>query len=96
MENNDHPELDTSEELDEAGIKKYQSLIGSFQWAVSLARIDIANAVMTISSFRAAPRKGHFERVKRIYGYLCKIKHATIRVRTEEPDYLEIPIPDYD
>ena len=96
LENNDHPELDTTEELDEAGIKKYQSLIGSLQWEVSLARIDITTAVMTMSSFRAAPRKGHLERVKRIYGYLCKMKHATIRVRTSEPDYSDIPIPDYD
>ena len=96
LEGNDHPELDTSEELDEVGVKKYQSLIGSLQWAVSLARIDITTAVMTMSGFRAAPRKGHLDRVKRIYGYLCKMKHATIRVRTEEPDYSDIPDPDYD
>ena len=95
LENNDHPELDTTEELDEVGIKKYQSLIGSLQWAVSLARIDITTAVMTMSGFRAAPRKGHLERVKRIYGYLSKFKQATIRVRTEEPDYSDIPDPDY-
>lgn len=96
LKGNDHPELDTSEELDENGIKKYQSLIGSLQWAVSLARIDITTAVMTMSGFRAAPRKGHLERVKHIYGYLCKMKHATIRVCTEEPDYSDIPDPDYD
>ena len=96
LENNYHPELNTSEQPDEAGVKKYQSLIGSLQWAVSLARIDITTAVMTMSGFRAAPRKGHLERVKRIYGYLCKMKHATIRVRTEEPDYSDIPDPEYD
>ena len=95
LENNDHPELDTSDELEEADIKKYQSLIGALQWAVTLARIDITTAVMTMSRFRAAPRKGHLDRVKRIYGYLCKMKHATIRIRTEEPDYSDIPDPDY-
>ena len=26
------------------------------------------------------------DRVKRIYSYLIKFKHATIRIRTEEPD----------
>lgn len=31
LEKGDHPEMDTSEELDEAGVKKYQSLIGSLQ-----------------------------------------------------------------
>ena len=51
---------------------------------------------MTMSGFRAAPRKGHLDRVRRIYGYLSKFKHATIRVRTEEPDYSDIPDPDYD
>jgi hypothetical protein len=30
-----HPEIDTSEELDEEGIKKYQTMIGCLQWAVS-------------------------------------------------------------
>ena len=46
LENNDHPELDTSEELDEAGDKIFQSLIGSLQWAVSLARIGITTTVL--------------------------------------------------
>ena len=46
---NDHPELDLSPELDEDGIAKYQSLIGSLQWAVSLGRLDITTAVMTMS-----------------------------------------------
>ena len=36
LEPNDHPELDLSPELDEDGIARYQSLIGSLQWAVSL------------------------------------------------------------
>ena len=31
------------------------------------------------------------ERVKRIYGYLAKMKNAMIRVRTDEPDYSDIP-----
>ncbi len=78
LEKGDHPELDTSEELDVEGIKKYQSLIGAMQWAVSLGRFDVTTAVMTMSSFRAAPRKGHLERVKRIYGYLSKMRHAAI------------------
>jgi hypothetical protein len=31
LEHNDHPELDTSPILDEDGIRKYQSLIGTLQ-----------------------------------------------------------------
>ena len=96
LEKNDHPELDTSEELDEDDTKKYQSLIGALQWVISIGRLDITTSVMTLSSFRTNPRQGHLSRVKRIYGYLSKMKHATIRVRTEEPDYSDIPIEKYD
>ena len=95
LEKGDHPELDDSALLDEDGISKYQSLIGSLQWAISLGRFDIITSVMTMSSFRAAPRKGHLERVKRIYSYITKMKHATIRVRTEEPDFSGLPSEPY-
>ena len=88
---NDHPEIDTSEELGEEGISIYMSLIGSLQWLISLGRFDVATAVMTMSRFRAAPRKGHMERVHRIYGYVRKFKTGCIRVRTEKPDYSMIP-----
>ena len=66
----DHPELDTSELLDVEGIKQYQSLIGTLQWTITLGRFDVGTAVMTMSGFRVAPRKGHLERVKRICCYL--------------------------
>ena len=95
LEPNDHPELDTSPLLDEDGIKKYQSLIGAIQWAVTLGRLDVNTAVMTLSSFRAMPREGHLERTKRVVGYLAKMKHATLRYRTEEPDYSDLPHEEY-
>jgi hypothetical protein len=58
LEKGDHPEVDTSELLDASGIKKYQTMIGSLQWAVSLGRFDIQTATMTMSRFRAALRQG--------------------------------------
>jgi hypothetical protein len=66
----DHPELDNSEELGAEGIKQYQSMIGAMQWAVSLGRLDITTEVMTMSGYRVAPRQGHLDQCKRIYGYL--------------------------
>ncbi len=60
-----------------------------------MGRIDIPTAVMSISSFRAAPRKGHFQRAKRIVGYLSKLRNAVIRVRTEMPDFSMIPSQSY-
>ena len=41
--------------------------------------------------FRTAPWKGHLERVKRIHGYLSKMRHGAIRIRTEMPDYSDKP-----
>ena len=96
MEKNDHPEIDTSELLDLDGIQQYQSLIGALQWVVSIGRFDIQTAVMTLSSFRVAPRRGHFERIKRIYGYLAKMKHAVIRIRTGEPDFSGLSTNEFD
>ena len=91
----DHPELDTTKELNIDGIKKYQSLIGALQRAVTFGRLDIAINVMTLSSVRAAPRTGHFKRAKRIYGYLKKMKHTAIRFRVGLPDYSSIPDKEY-
>ena len=51
---------------------------------------------MSLSSFRAVPRKGHLERAKRIVGYLSKMKHGVIRFRTALPDYSDIPEKIYD
>jgi hypothetical protein len=82
LKKGDHPELDMSELLDNEGIERYQSLIGSLQWAVSLGRMDIQTAVMTMSSLRAAPRKGHLDRVKPIIRYITRMRYAAICVRT--------------
>jgi hypothetical protein len=55
LEKGDHPELDTAEFLDSKCIKTYQSMIGVLQWMVTIGRFDILMAVMSMSSFRAAP-----------------------------------------
>jgi hypothetical protein len=96
LEKGDHPEIDTTEELDEAGIKRYQTMIGCLQWAVSLGRFDIQTATMTMSRFRVAPRKGHLDRLKRMYGYLRKFSSAAIRVRILEPDLSSLPEQEFD
>ena len=44
-----------------------------------------------MSRFRSAPRKGHLERLQRIYGYVLWSKHYSTRYRTEEPDYSRLP-----
>jgi hypothetical protein len=75
---NDHPEIDDSPFLGQDETQQFQSLIGAMQWAVSIGRLDMATAVMSLSSFHAMPRRGHLERAKQIYGYLQKMKEARI------------------
>jgi len=87
---NDHPEIDDSMELEPENIVLYQSMIGALQWVITLGRFDICTAVMTMSRFWVAPRQGHLDRVKRIYGYLSKFPTGSIRVRTDEPDYSQM------
>jgi hypothetical protein len=96
LEKNDHPEEDSSDLLDEVGVQQYQSLIGSLQWAISLGRFDITTAVMTLSSFRSLPRKGHLDRAKRIVSYIYRFKYAKVRFRTHEPDFSDLIIPEHD
>jgi hypothetical protein len=96
FEQNDHPEMDDSPFLGQDETQQFQSLIGAMQWAVLIRRLDIATAVMSLSSFRAMPRRGHLERAKQIYGYLRKMKEARIRVLTNEPDYSDYQDPEYD
>jgi hypothetical protein len=78
IEQNDHPEMDDSPFLGQDEMQQFQSLIGAMQWAVSIGRLDITTAIMSLSSFRAMPRRGHLERAKQIYGYLRKMKEAMI------------------
>ena len=87
MEKDDKPELDESPLEGPAGIQQFQSLIGAVQWTISLCRFDVLHAVMSLGRFRAAPRKGHLERLKRLVGYMRKRPHGAIRFRTEIPNH---------
>jgi hypothetical protein len=56
LEKGDHPKLDTSEFIDIEGIKNYQPMVGTLQWAVTPGRFDIFEAIMTMSGFHVMPR----------------------------------------
>ena len=96
LEKNDHPELDISELCTEEQIAKYMSMIGQLQWAITLGRYDILAQVMSMSRFILAPKIGHLERMKRLFGYLAKTKHYAIRYRTKEPDYSHLATQSYE
>ena len=96
LEKNDHPELDETDFCNDEDMHLFWSLIGSFQWLVSLGRFDIHTATMTLSGFRSKPRKGHLERAKRVLAYISHKNEAAIRVRTEVPNYDDLVETRYD
>jgi len=96
LEKGDHPKLDTSELCNAKGITDYMHMTGSLQWLISLGRFDVFTATLSTSRYRTAPRLGHLERLKRIYGYVKKMRHGYIRIRTGEPDYSGLPDHDFD
>ena len=96
LEGGDHPELDTSELCEDHQTKQFQTLIGQLQWLISLGRFDIAVHVMSLSRFRAQPRKGHLDRAKRIVGYLLFLPDGAIRFRPGEPDFSSLKDQEYD
>ena len=67
----------------------------SIQWKVSIGRLDVANVVMPLYGYRSVPRIGHMEQVKRVVGYLAKMKHTVIIVRIVLSDYYDIPHIEY-
>ena len=75
---------------------KYHTMVDQLQWLVTLGRFDVHAQVATMSRFRAAPRQGHMDRVKRIYSYAIRTKDFAIRFRTDQPDYSFLPDQDFD
>ena len=96
LEKNDHPELDTSEILEGQEVNHYLTMVGQLQWLITLGRFDIQAQVFTMSRFRAQPRKGHLDRLKRIYAYVIRTKDYATRFRTTEPDYSYLPDQNFD
>ena len=96
LNKNDQPELDNSELTSNDLITNFMCMVGQLQWAVTLGRYDILAHVMSRSCFRLAPKVGHIERMKGIYGYLSKTKHYALRFRTDEPNYIHLPDLVYD
>jgi len=92
----DHPEMDDSPLLERDEIRKYQSVLGSLQWLITLGRFDIHSAVTSMSRFAQSPREGHRHRIQRIVAYLKTWKKGGIRVRVGKPDLSDLPTREYD
>jgi hypothetical protein len=72
-------------------IAQYQSMIDALQQIVTNGWFNIKTAVITMSEFHMSPRVGHLNSSNCTYRYLLMMKHASIRIRPEEPDLSYIP-----
>ena len=80
-----HPELDDSEPLGDEEIAHYQHIIGVCQWLVVAGRMDINYAVASLSRFSVAPRRGHLDLAKKIFGYLKKYPRRGYIINPKPP-----------
>jgi hypothetical protein len=83
----DHPEMDDSPLCSDDGHRKFQMLMGMLNWVVTIGRLDVAHATMSLSRFAACPREGHLVRALRVFGYLKKRKNRRIVVDLRDPNY---------
>ena len=75
---------------------KYLTMVSQLQSLVSLGRFDLHAHVATMSRYRASPRQGHMDRLKRIYSYSIRTRDYAIRFRTDQPDYSFLLDQDFD
>jgi hypothetical protein len=75
-----HPEEDETPLLGKTDISKYQAMIGTGNWIVTLGRYDIAYAINTMARYAASPREGHYKALMRVFGYLYAFPKGRIIV----------------
>ena len=71
-------------------------MVGQLQWLATLGRFDLHAQVATMSRFRAPPRQGQMDRLKRIYANAIRTKDYAVRFITDQPDYSFLPEQDFD
>ena len=86
LEGGYHPELDESEFLTRDDISRYRMLTGSLNWAVTIGRVDVMFAAITMSRYNQVPRKGHLKVMFRIFGYLKNHVKVSIKCDVSYPE----------
>ena len=97
MEAEFHPELDVSKLLNSDKTSQYRMMIGSLNWMVTLGQFDVHYATQTMAQYGMAPRKGHIEALKRVFGYMKFHSGAMqIEYNATYPTYMEFESMHYD
>ena len=90
------PELDTSPELKQDGLQRYQELIGMLCWAVELGRVDVLLETALMSTHLALPQRGHLEQLYHIFGYLKAHPECNLFFDPHHPKVDEWAFKEYD
>ena len=90
------PELDVTNELNEAMLSRYRQLIGILRWAVELGRLDIYLEVSLLSQYLASPREGHLETAYHLFAYLKTHQDVKIVFDPSVPQCDEAAFPKVD
>ena len=69
----DHPEMDTSEFLDDDGHMYYQMLVGMLNWIVGIGIFGISHATSSLARFASCPQNGHLERALRVFNKIVAV-----------------------
>ena len=92
MDSKYHPETDDTPLLDPMRASIYRGYIGSGNWMITLGRFDIHFAINTLSRYSGAPREGHMEAVRRVFGYLKKFNKGRIIIDDSYPEVKAPPM----
>jgi hypothetical protein len=81
--------------LEEAMGFSYRQGIGELIFALTICRIDISIAVITLSQYSASPAKEHYQAVKAVFVYLWHTKSDGIHYWRPAPrlDLPDVPLP---
>ena len=90
------PELDTSPELKEDGLQRYQELIGVLRWAFELGRVDILLETSMMSTHLALTQHRHLEQLYHMLGYWKANPKRKLYLDPQDPQVDEWSFQSYD
>ena len=91
-----HPETDMTPLCGPLEAARFQSIIGSCNWLITLGSFDINYATMSLSRFNMAPREGHLKHAKKILGYVKFYKQGRIIFDNSCPDQSKYVMEEYE
>ena len=91
-----HPELDTSDTLEEEEVSKYRMMVGSLIWVIVLGRFALCHVTQNLARYSNLPRTGHMDAMRRVFGFIKNYAKLAIIYDARMPDFDAYPVTKYD